>query len=130
MTDIGNFKTGLFTGFGSAVGWDPASAKLFELSGFGTSSYHLTMVFGVGEFLMEAMDVTTDQPKFDAAWLDFCTLYNGTNAEKQARYGMSFSFGGFANVTLARYRLNSHISFTRQSAIRWSASLRWPATQW
>lgn len=39
------------------------------------------MVFGVGEFLMEAMDVTTDQPKFDAAWLDFCTLYNGTNAE-------------------------------------------------
>lgn len=33
---------------------------------------------------MEAMDLTVirdDVPEFDAAWLDFCRLFNGTDAE-------------------------------------------------
>lgn len=42
------------------------------------------MLFGGGEFLMEAMDlpvIRDDVPEFDAAWLDFCRLFNGTNDE-------------------------------------------------
>lgn len=39
------------------------------------------MVFGGAELLMELMDIITDQPEFDAAWLDFCRLYNGTDAQ-------------------------------------------------
>ena len=39
------------------------------------------MIFGGGEFLMEAMEVITDEPEFDATWLDFCRLYNASNAE-------------------------------------------------
>jgi hypothetical protein len=43
--------------------------------------YHLTMIFGGGELLMEAMDLITDEPEFDAAWLDFCRLFNASNDE-------------------------------------------------
>ncbi len=46
--------------------------------------YHLMMLFGGGEFLMEAMDISAirdDVPEFDAAWLDFCRLFNASNAE-------------------------------------------------
>lgn len=30
---------------------------------------------------MEAMEVITDEPAFDAAWIDFCRLYNASDAE-------------------------------------------------
>ena len=43
--------------------------------------YHLMMIFGGAELLMELMDLITDQPEFDATWLDFCKLYNGTDAQ-------------------------------------------------
>jgi hypothetical protein len=56
------------------------------------------MVFGGGEFLMEAMDVITDQPEFDSVWLDFCVFYNASNAEKLAKYGISFNSGGFGQL--------------------------------
>ena len=39
------------------------------------------MIFGGAELLMELMDLITDQPEFDATWLDFCKLYNGTDAQ-------------------------------------------------
>jgi len=39
------------------------------------------MIFGGGEFLMEAMRVITDEPEFDAVWLDFCKYYNATKEE-------------------------------------------------
>ncbi|KAJ8514833.1 hypothetical protein ONZ45_g7662 [Pleurotus djamor] len=95
MRDIGGFKFGLFTGNGAAVGWNADTAHLVDEGGEGSGSYHLTMIFGGGEFLMEAMDLITDVPTFDAAWLDFCRLYNASNADKTARYGKAFSSGGF-----------------------------------
>ncbi|KAF7761871.1 CAZyme family PL26 [Agaricus bisporus var. burnettii] len=101
MRDIGSFKFGLFTGDGSAVGWNADTAHLVDEGGEGKSSYHLMMLFGGGEFLMEAMDLTVirdDVPEFDAAWLDFCRLFNGTNDEKIARYGKAFSSGGFQQL--------------------------------
>jgi len=48
------------------------------------SRYHLMMIFGGGEFLMEAMDISVIRdavPEFDAAWLDFCRLFNASDAE-------------------------------------------------
>ncbi|KAF4582536.1 hypothetical protein EYR38_002662 [Pleurotus pulmonarius] len=95
MRDIGGFKFGLFTGNGAAVGWNADTAHLVDEGGEGLGSYHLTMIFGGGELLMEAMDLIKDEPEFDAAWLDFCRLYNASNADKTARYGKSFSSGGF-----------------------------------
>jgi hypothetical protein len=40
------------------------------------------MIFGGGEFLMEAMDLLKDDvPEFDAKWLEFCRYYNETSAK-------------------------------------------------
>lgn len=44
------------------------------------------MIFGGGELLMEIMEIITDEPEFDAAWLDFCRLYNASDAEYVAEY--------------------------------------------
>lgn len=30
---------------------------------------------------MELADTITDEPQFDAAWVDFCRLYNGTDQQ-------------------------------------------------
>jgi len=95
MQDIGGFKFGLFTGNGGAVGWNAATSHMVDEGGEGLGSYNLVMVFGGGEFLMEAMDVITDEPEFDAAWLDFCRLCNASAADIKARYGESFSTGVF-----------------------------------
>ncbi|KIY70042.1 hypothetical protein CYLTODRAFT_392656 [Cylindrobasidium torrendii FP15055 ss-10] len=95
MRDIAGLPYGLFTGYASAVGWDPATAHITWEGDIPSASFHLTMIFGGGEFLMEAMEVITDEPDFDATWLDFCRLYNGTDAEKTTRYGISFKSGGF-----------------------------------
>ncbi|KAF8641797.1 hypothetical protein AX16_009778 [Volvariella volvacea WC 439] len=95
MHDIGGFEFGLFTGNGAAVGWDADTGHMIDIGEGGSGSYHLTMLFGGGEFLMEVTELITDEPEFDAAWLDFCRLYNASNQEKVARYGKSFSSGGF-----------------------------------
>ncbi|GAB1522879.1 hypothetical protein RhiTH_006004 [Rhizoctonia solani] len=94
MTDIGAMKYGLFTGYTSAVGFDPDTGHLTDEGGQFQASYHLTMLFGGGEFLMELVD-TVSVPSFDSAWLDFAKYYNATSAEKTAKYGQNFNSGGF-----------------------------------
>ncbi|ELU37539.1 hypothetical protein AG1IA_08431 [Rhizoctonia solani AG-1 IA] len=59
----------------------------------GQFSYHLTMLFGGGEFLMELVD-TVSVPSFDIESFDL--LYkDATSAEKTAKYGQNFNSGGF-----------------------------------
>jgi hypothetical protein len=56
----------------------------FPVSNYSACRYHLMMLFGGGEFLMEAMDISVIRdavPDFDAAWLDFCRLFNASDAE-------------------------------------------------
>ncbi|PBK94821.1 hypothetical protein ARMGADRAFT_67922 [Armillaria gallica] len=96
MHDIGTFKYGLFTGYTGAVGWDPSTAHLVDYGTGPEQSFNLSMVFGGGEFLMEAMELITDEPDFDAAWVDFCRLVIASNADRMARYGISFNPGAFA----------------------------------
>ncbi|KAF9444924.1 hypothetical protein P691DRAFT_777927 [Macrolepiota fuliginosa MF-IS2] len=101
MNDIGSFKFGLFTGNGGAVGWNADTAHMVDEGGEGEGSYHLMMLFGGGEFLMEAMDMPVIRdavPEFDAAWLDFCRLFNASDADKIARYGKTFASGGFQQL--------------------------------
>ena len=39
------------------------------------------MLFGGGEFLMEAMDLITDEPDFDTKWVEFCQYFNASADE-------------------------------------------------
>jgi hypothetical protein len=44
--------------------------------------YHLTMIFGGGEFLMELMDLIADDvAAFDTKWVEFCQYFNAPAAE-------------------------------------------------
>ncbi|KAI0075597.1 hypothetical protein K474DRAFT_1708867 [Panus rudis PR-1116 ss-1] len=95
MRDIGNFQYGWFTGNGGAVGWDADAAHMVDEGGLGEGSYHLMMIFGGAELFMELHDLITDVPEFDAAFLDFCRLYNGTDDQKIARYGVTFKTNNF-----------------------------------
>lgn len=98
MRDIGAFPFGLFTGYAAAVGFDNATGHMTDIGGEGTSSYHLSMIFGGGEFLMELVDIVADVPEFDNAWIEFGQYYNAPNADKIARYGKSWNSGGFNNL--------------------------------
>lgn len=136
MRDIGGFQYGLFSGYTAAVrlsfhpsffllplkviliflqvGFDPETAHLYseeETSPSFKDSYHLTMLFGGGELLMEIVTLI-DVPTFDKAWIDFCWLFSGTDAEKTARYGRTWNSGGFYQlwVALALLHLTFHVT--------------------
>ncbi|KAG9085636.1 hypothetical protein FRC06_003527, partial [Ceratobasidium sp. 370] len=120
MTDIGAMKYGLFTGYTAAVGFDPNTAHLTDEGGQFQASYHLTMLFGGGEFLMELVE-TVSVPSFDSVWVDFCRYYNATAAEKTAKYGQTFNSGGFGQLyaklqAYAGQRLND----TNQKQLAWN----------
>ncbi|KAF5347086.1 hypothetical protein D9758_011646 [Tetrapyrgos nigripes] len=122
MSDIGGFEFGLFTGNGAAVGWNAATSHLVDEGGEGEGAYDLMMVFGGGELLIEAMDIITDEPEFDAAWLDFCRLYTAPDADKITRYGKTWNSGGFNQwyAKLAAYageRLNDPSLIARAANI-------------
>ncbi|QRV78526.1 hypothetical protein RhiJN_06541 [Ceratobasidium sp. AG-Ba] len=119
MTDIGAMKYGFFTGYTAAVGFDPETAHLTDEGGQFQASYHLTMLFGGGEFIMELVD-TISVAAFDNAWVDFCRYYNATAAEKTAKYGQTFNSGGFEQLyaklqAYAGQRLND----TNQKQLAW-----------
>ncbi|KAL1744587.1 hypothetical protein HDZ31DRAFT_63959 [Schizophyllum fasciatum] len=98
MHDIGAMKYGLWSGYTAAVNWDPATGHLQDLGGQFEATYHLSMLFGGGEFLMEAMDIITDEPEFDQKWIEFCQYFNASAEEKQAKYGVAFNSGGFEQL--------------------------------
>jgi hypothetical protein len=61
----------------------------FEIDKTGKVSVsHLNAVFGLSEICYELIDLVQD-PKFAAAWLDYCRLYNATPQEQQQALGES-----------------------------------------
>ncbi|KAI5832951.1 hypothetical protein K523DRAFT_324967 [Schizophyllum commune Tattone D] len=98
MHDIGEMKYGMWSGYTAAVNWDPATGHLQDIGGEFEATYHLSMLFGGGEFLMEAMDLITDEPDFDTKWVEFCQYFNASADEKQAKYGVAFNSGGFEQL--------------------------------
>src|SRR5690606_6881015 len=47
---------------------------------------HLSAVFGLVEINAELLQ-QIDMPEFEAAWLQYCRLYNGTDEEAEAELG-------------------------------------------
>jgi len=71
---------------GPAFGYDPKTATLYDIGGDLTSSYHLVTIFGGAELVAELLHLI-DAPKFEASWLQFCELYNASEAERSAAVG-------------------------------------------
>ncbi|MGC7096529.1 Tat pathway signal sequence domain protein [Amycolatopsis lurida] len=64
----------------------------------------LGAVFGLVEICSEIVDLL-DLPEFTDAWLQYCRLYNGTDAEQIAETGQSF---GNLNLRQAHSRLTAY----------------------
>jgi hypothetical protein len=66
---------------------------------------HLGAVFGLLEVNAELIQ-QVDMPEFEAAWLQYCRLYNGTNAEAEAELGGRLP--GNRNLRQAHTRLAAY----------------------
>ncbi|KJK33438.1 Tat pathway signal sequence domain protein [Lentzea aerocolonigenes] len=102
-TAIGELKNGFITGQGM---YDLTTGK-FATNTVAVSVSHLSAVFGLVEMCSEII-AAADLPGFERAWLQYCTLYNGTAAEQIAAVGQSF---GSLNLKQAHSRLTAYAAF-------------------
>jgi hypothetical protein len=82
---IAAMPMGMFSG--PAFGYDPKTAMLYHQGGDLQSSYHLVTIFGGAELVSELLQLV-HAPKFEAAWLRFCELYNAGEAARTAALGV------------------------------------------
>jgi hypothetical protein len=81
---IASMPLGMFSG--PSFGYDPATATLHDLGLELSGSYHLVSIFGGAELVSELLQLI-EAPKFEAAWLRFCELYNAGEAARSAALG-------------------------------------------
>jgi hypothetical protein len=81
---IASMPLGMFSG--PQFGYDPATATLHDLGLELSGSYHLVSIFGGAELVSELLQLI-EAPKFEAAWLRFCELYNAGDAARAAALG-------------------------------------------
>jgi hypothetical protein len=86
MHSIGNHPQGFFAG---AFGIDPNSDELLATEDQGPFISHLSAVFGLVEVNAELIDLL-DVPKYRAAWLKYCRLYNADQETQKAELGRPF----------------------------------------
>ncbi|MDT7789152.1 MAG: hypothetical protein QOF58_7571 [Pseudonocardiales bacterium] len=99
-TAIGKLKNGFVTGEGT---YDLTTGQ-FATDTVAVSVSHLSAVFGLAELCSEII-AAAELPEFERAWLQYCTLYNGTAAEQIAAVGQSF---GSLNLKQAHARLTAY----------------------
>ncbi|MFD8496688.1 Tat pathway signal sequence domain protein [Amycolatopsis sp. NPDC059657] len=99
-TAIGKLRNGFITGEGR---YDLTTGT-FATDTVAVSVSHLSSVFGLVEMCSEII-AAANLPEFERAWLQYCTLYNGTAEEQIAAVGQSF---GSLNLKQAHSRLTAY----------------------
>jgi hypothetical protein len=105
METIGAMPNGFVTGSGlydlDTGRFAPVTEKIVSVS-------HLSAMFGQVEICAELIDLV-DMPAFEAAWLQYCRLYNATRAEQTDECGAYFG-----NLILRQ----GHARLTAYAAVR------------
>lgn len=83
MKTIGGHELGFFAG---DFGYDPVTKKLLPPQNARAGVSHLNAVFGLVEVCAELIRLI-DVPEFEAAWLQYCTLYNASDEDQIAVFG-------------------------------------------
>ncbi|MEU4240393.1 hypothetical protein [Actinoplanes sp. NPDC026619] len=114
METIAAMPNGFVTGSGL---YDLDTGRFAPVTAKTVSVSHLSAMFGQVEICAEVIDLV-DMPAFEAAWLQYCRLFNATAAEQTAECGASFGNlilrQGHARLTAyAAVRLNSPDLTTR-----------------
>jgi hypothetical protein len=84
MRDIAAMPHGFFNA--NRMGYEPDSGHLHNMIGDGAEGQHLNAVFGAVEIFDELIRLTGDKA-FEAAWLDYCELFNAPDDEQRRRLG-------------------------------------------
>jgi hypothetical protein len=84
MRDIAAMPHGFFNG--DRMGYEPDTGHLHNMIGNGVKALHLNAVFGAVEIFDELIRLTGDQA-FEAAWLEYCELFNAPEDEQRRRLG-------------------------------------------
>jgi hypothetical protein len=105
METIGAMPNGFVTGSGL---YDLDTGRFAPVTAKTVSVSHLSAMFGLVEVCAEVIDLI-DLPAFEAAWLQYCRLFNGTRAEQTAECGAHFG-----NLILRQ----GHARLTAYAAVR------------
>ena len=105
METIGAMPNGFVTGSGR---YDLDTGRFAPVTGKAVNVSHLSAMFGQVEICAEVIDLV-GLPAFEAAWLQYCRLFNGTREEQTAECGAAFG-----NLILRQ----GHARLTAYAAVR------------
>ncbi len=109
MKSIAAQPKGFFTG-GERMNLVTGAFDISRDAGLNVS--HLSAAFGLPEVCAELIELI-DVPEFERAWLLYCELYNGTDAEQKAALGESF---GSINLQQGHARLTAYAALRKKDA--------------
>jgi hypothetical protein len=84
MRDIAAMPHGFFNA--NRMGYEPDNGHLHNMIGDDVVGQHLNAVFGAVEIFDELIRLTGDKA-FEAAWLEYCELFNAPDEEQRKRLG-------------------------------------------
>jgi hypothetical protein len=105
METIAAMPNGFVTGSGL---YDLDTSRFAPVTAKTVSVSHLSAMFGQVEICAEVLDLV-DMPAFEAAWLQYCRLFNATKPEQAAECGADFG-----NLILKQ----GHARLTAYAAVR------------
>ncbi|GLR19607.1 exo-rhamnogalacturonan lyase family protein [Portibacter lacus] len=83
---------GLFSGKGAAMGYDPATFKLYQLDKNDIGYSHLSVLMGGPEIAFELTPLLENE-KWDKLWLQFCKLYGQPADVVEKEFGRRAKLG-------------------------------------
>jgi hypothetical protein len=83
---------GLFSGKGAAMGYDPATYKLYQLDKEDIGSSHLSVLMGGPEVAFE-LSPLLESKKWDKLWLQFCRFLTETPENMAKEFGKRVKLG-------------------------------------
>ncbi|MBI5257819.1 MAG: Tat pathway signal sequence domain protein [Burkholderiales bacterium] len=111
MESVAAMPHGFFSA--ATAGYDAATGELFNVQGQRATASHLSAVFGLVEMVDELLALL-DVPGFEAAWLQYCRLYNAPADEQRRELGMPH--GGATVLGVGHSRLTAYAAWRLKDA--------------
>ncbi len=92
INSLSKMPYGLFSGKGAAMGYDPATYKLYQLDREDIGYSHLSVLMGGPEIAFE-LGPLLDNKKWDKLWLQFCKLYGERADRIEEEFGIRVKLG-------------------------------------
>lgn len=92
IKSLSKMPYGLYSGKGAAMGYDPATFKLYQLDKEDIGYSHLSVLMGGPEVAFELTPLINDK-KWSKLWLQFCKLYGQPAESVEKEFGRKVELG-------------------------------------